>query len=316
MEITQPKTSYRALPVTTLADGQDFVVPVHRLNGREDGPTLGLIAVLHGDETLPNEIVRQVLCTVNPEELRGTIVALPAAYGPALEALTRNSPLDMLDLNRSFPGDPGGWATEQLAHVLTSQFLAELDLLVDIHSGGVFSTVDYVYMIEEASELALATGDDFYYLAREPHPGGLLGVARERGTPTVILELGGGLIDDGHFAAKGLRAVLNVLKHFSMIDGEPELPERRVVVDEMAWLRPRVGGILYPELGLERLGDTVHQAELLGRVVSPLTFEVLEELRAPFPRGRLVLLRGALSRVNPGDFAYMVGDLDAEVTLT
>jgi hypothetical protein len=310
------QTSYEPLTVATLADGQELMVPVHRLAGREDGPTLGLVALLHGDEMLPNEIIRRVLRAVDRTALRGSILAAPLGHGPAFEALSRNSPIDMLDLNRAFPGDRDGWVTERIAHVLAHDFLDRIDLLIDMHSGGVFPTVDYVYMTPEARELALALGCELMYVTRDPHPGGLLGVARARGIPAAILEIGGGLVADDVFAAKGVRAVLNVLKRFGMIDGEPELPEQQVLFDEMAWLRPAAGGILHPEIALDRLGSIVSRGELLGRVVSAATYDVLEEMRAPFERGYLVLLRASLSRVNPGDFAYMVGNADSTVELT
>jgi predicted deacylase len=315
-DFSKLQTSYEALRVASLADGQELVVPVHRLAGSGDGPTLGLVALLHGDETLPNEIVRRVLQAVDPTGLRGSILAAPLGHAPALEALTRNSPIDMLDLNRSFPGARDGWVTERLAYVLAHEFLDRVDLLIDMHSGGVFPTVDYVYTTPEARTLALALGCELMYVARDPHPGGLLGVARARGIPATILEIGGGLVGDEYFIGKGVRAVLNVLKRFGMIDGEPELPEQQILFDEMAWLRPAAGGILYPEVALDRLGGVVVRGELLGRVVSAATYEVLEELRAPFERGYLVLLRASLSRVNPGDFAYMVGNADSTVDLT
>ena len=38
----------------------------------------------------------------------GTILALPCANPLAYESRTRNTPIDMIDLNRVFPGDPGG----------------------------------------------------------------------------------------------------------------------------------------------------------------------------------------------------------------
>jgi predicted deacylase len=302
------------VPVTTLADGQELVLPVHRLEGGAPGPTLGLIALLHGDETLSHEIVRRVLVDVPVADLRGTIVAVPAAYGPALEALTRNSPIDMLDLNRSFPGDPDGWLTEQLAHVITEHFLPELDYLLDLHSAGIFPTVDYVYVADGERELALALslGCEHVYVAAEPHLGGLAGFARTRGITTAMLEIGGGLVADEPLVEKGVSAVLGALRHTRMLSAEPEPPRRQVVFEEMAWLRPRAGGILYPAVGVDRLGTTVGRDELLGRVVNPLTYEVVEELRCPFHRGLLVLLRASLSRVNPGDFAYMLGNAESE----
>lgn len=312
----QPATAYEQLRVTTLADGQDLVVPIHRLTGAAGGPTLGLVALLHGDETLPNEIIRRVLTLVDSRTLRGQIIAAPASHGPALEALSRNSPLDMLDLNRSFPGDRHGWVTEQLAHVLSSFLFEEIDALIDLHAGGLFATVDYVYLVEEARELALSLGWKHNYVATTPHPGGLLGVAGRSGIPAVILEVGGGPAADEPLIVRGVRSILNALKHLDMIDGEIEIPEPQIVFTELATLRPRFGGILYPELGLERLGSVVRRGELLGRVVSPLTYKVLEEMRSPFDNGNVVLLRGALGRINPGDFAYMIGNADSASAVT
>jgi hypothetical protein len=76
----------------------------------------------------------------------------------------------------------------------------------------------------------------------------------------------------------------------------------------MAVIRPRLGGMLYPEIGLDQLGKEVRGGTLLGRVVSPYTFETLEEIRAPFDRGYMILLRGGMMRVNPGDYGYMVAN--------
>jgi uncharacterized protein len=311
-EKLRPATVYESLTVTTLADGQKLAVPIHRLSGAVGGPTVGLVALLHGDETLPNEIIRRALNSIDPKTLRGEIIALPASHGPALEALSRNSPLDMLDLNRSFPGNPSGWLTEQLAHALSSYLLERVDALIDFHSGGLFATVDYVYMVDEARELALSMGCEHNYLTAESHPGGLLGVACSRGIPAAILELGGGQEADEQLLTKGVRAILNALKHLDMLDGNLDVPEPQVVFTELATLRPRAGGIIHPEIGLDRLGGITQRDELLGRVVSPFTYEVLEELRCPFDRGRVVLLRPALGRINPGEFAYMLGNVDTE----
>ena len=78
----------------------------------------------------------------------------------------------------------------------------------------------------------------------------------------------------------------------------------------MAVIRPRVGGMLHPEIGLDQLGKEVRGGTLLGRVLSPHTFETLEEIRAPFERGYMILLRGGMMRVHPGDYGYMVANAE------
>src|SRR5438445_8836170 len=149
-------TTFEKIPVTTLASGFELFIPLHRLVGRTSGPTLGLSAVVHGDEPLTNEVIRQVLTTIDPAGLRGTILAVPIANPLAFESLTRHTPIDMLDMNRNFPGSPAGWLSEQTAHVLATRFVSQLDVHLDLHTGGLFPTVDYVYIFDKSRELWLA----------------------------------------------------------------------------------------------------------------------------------------------------------------
>ncbi len=301
-------TQYERLRVTTLASGEDLFIPVHRLQGASPGPTLGLSALVHGDEPLPNEVVRRVLSSVEPARLRGSILAIPVANPLAFQSLSRNTPIDMLDINRLFPGDPGGWLSEQMAHVLSTQFIPRVDVHVDLHSGGTFPTVDYVYLFEGSRDLSVAFGSHLLFSPAQPYQGTFAEPARARGIPFFTAELGGGSLLDARYIDKGVRGVTNVLKQLGMLDGPVERPAVQTIVTEMAVIRPRVGGVLYPEVGLDCLGQEVPGGTLLGRVVSPYTFETLEEIHQPFERGYMILLRGAITRVNPGDYAYMVGN--------
>ena len=301
-------THYEQILVTTLASGRELFIPLHRLEGRSAGPTLGLTAVVHGDEPLTNEVIRQVLMRVDPAALRGTILAVPVVNALAFESLTRHTPIDQLDLNRNFPGSPSGWLSEQIAHVLSTRFVSHLDVHVDLHTGGVFPTVDYVYLFEKSRELSLAFGSRFLFAPTQPYQGTFAVPARERGIPFFTAELGGGSFLDAHYIEHGVRGVLNVLRQLGMIDGEVIRPPQQTVVTDMAVIRPWVGGVLYPEIGLDQLGAEVPGDTLLGRVLSPYTFETLEEIRAPFERGIMILLRGGIMRVNPGDYGYMVAN--------
>ena len=68
--------------------------------------------------------------------MRGEITILPMANVPAVMAARRRSPLDNGNLNRAFPGSPGGTPTERLAHFLEHELFPRHDVVFDIHSGG------------------------------------------------------------------------------------------------------------------------------------------------------------------------------------
>lgn len=300
---------YQPIPVTTLANGYELALPVHELSGAHPGPTLGLLSLIHGDEPLPNVILQKVYRELDLDQLRGTVLILPVANPLAYEALTRNTPLDMTNMNRIFPGSPDGLLTEQLAHKIVTEFVPRLDYLVDFHSGGTFPTVDYVYLSKQMPELSFAFGSNILYDG-PGYEGTLSNVTEEQNIPTVVVEIGGGSLMDDDAIERGLRGAFNVLKRLDMLDGEPQTPEKQIVVEEMAVLRPHVGGVLYPEVKLDRVGESVPAGTVLGRIVSPYTFEELEVITAPFESNIMILLRGAITRVNPGDYAYMVAEGD------
>src|SRR5205814_252246 len=55
---------------------------------------------------------------------------------PAAMAASRTSPLDQVNLNRSFPGDPTRGPAAQIAYYIEHELLPRCDFVLDIHSGG------------------------------------------------------------------------------------------------------------------------------------------------------------------------------------
>jgi predicted deacylase len=304
--VTEGRETKR-VPVASIANGHGLELVTHTIRGGAgDGPRLGLIAGIHGDEPLGIETIRRFLAELDPASFSGSLFVLPVANPYAFQALTRNTTLDMTNLNRIFPGDPDGMLTEQLAHRIVETVVPSCDVLIDFHSGGNLATVDYVYLHDD---LGLAEAYGCEILFRGPSYAGSLGYhAREHGVPTIVSELGGGQQRNEHYVQKGLRGIRNVMKKLGMLPGEPEVPERQVVVTELVVLRPHHGGLMLSEVEPARLGEEVAKGTVLGRIVSPYTFEELETVTAPFDPSLLVLVREAVTKVDPGDYGFMVAN--------
>jgi len=299
------------IPVATLSNGHTLELVVHRLAGGGDGPRLGLIAGIHGDEPLGIEIVRRLLTELEGETFGGEIVALPVANAYAFAALTRSTPGDAANLNRVFPGNRDGTLSEQIAHLIASEFLPGCDYLIDLHSGGNLATVDYLYVGDDEA-LAKAFGCELLY--RGPAPGASLAAhAAASGTYTLIVELGGGQQRNEHFVRKGVRGIRNVMKHLGMLAGEPQLPAEQLIVSELADLKPHQGGLMLSRCSSEQLGESVTRGTELARIVSPYTLEVLESIPAPFEPSLLVLVRDAVTKVDPGDYGFIVANGETAV---
>jgi len=101
-----------------------------------DGPTVLLMAGNHGDEYEGQVALSNLIRALQPEQVQGRVIILPAANLPAAMAGTRLSPIDQGNLNRAFPGDPQGTPTSAIAHYIGSVLYPMADYLHDLHSGG------------------------------------------------------------------------------------------------------------------------------------------------------------------------------------
>jgi uncharacterized protein len=307
------ETKIEWIDVATMATGLDLRVAAHVIEGAHDGPTVAITAGIHGDEIVPIDVVRRVIKVIDPATLRGRIVAIPLVNPLSFEAFTRHTPHDMHNLNRVFPGTSDTWLSELLARAVTDYLVPRIDALLDLHAGGPVPTVDYVYAL---NDLELSRSFLFPTLYRGSSYPGSLGthVIEAKGVPVVVAEIGGGGQFDGRYVQRGVAGVLNALRQLGALPGPVERAPRQTLLTKMKIVRPRHGGILHPAVGADRLGEQVPAGTVLGCVRNPQTFEVLEEFIAPFDPTHLVLVRGVMSKVHPGDYGYMLGDVrSAEV---
>jgi uncharacterized protein len=304
----QPAThEIEYVPVTTMANGHRVEIAVHRLQGAQPGPRIVLFGGIHGDEANGVESVRRIVEAIDVAELSGTVVAVPVCNPYAYETMTRHTMQDGLNLNRLFPGDRNGSLTEQLAAVL-SEIQEGADFFIDYHSSGLYSTVDYAYLHDEGRAMSEAYGTPLMY-HHSSYPGSSTELALKAGIPAMVSELGGGGQLTTEFLDRAVAGTLNVLRAIGMLQGEAAKPQtEQRVMTVLTTLRPTRGGAMISDFGPETLGSSVPQGTVLGRVINAHTFEVEEELRAPYDPTIIVLTREQYTRVAPGDYGFMVGD--------
>ena len=89
-------------------------------NGR--GPTVIIEGGNHGDEYEGPITIGELIRDLDPDEVQGRLILMPANNVHAVRAGRRTSPVDGLNFNRSFPGDPRGSITEQIAAYVVDHY--------------------------------------------------------------------------------------------------------------------------------------------------------------------------------------------------
>lgn len=272
--------------VGQFADGSPVVVPVVAIRGAADGPTAYLQAGIHGDEVTGIEVCRRVMASLDPEEVRGTVVAVPIGNVPAYLNRSRSF-LDEergpIDMNRVFPGDPSGLLTERIAWTLVDEFLRPADYAVDFHSalaGCAIAPCAYVSGAEGhpvrqvQQQLAEAFGLGLICLQEGTTEFGhsnltrsFCATAERAGVPAIIAEMGesgritAGVVERGVAGARRALAALGNL----VPDGAPPPPSVRFRA--IAFVHAERGGLVNHAVAL---GDRVEEGDVLGMVVDPV----------------------------------------------
>jgi N-alpha-acetyl-L-2,4-diaminobutyrate deacetylase len=196
------------------------------------GPTALLTGANHGDEYEGPLALFDLARMLDPKDVSGMVIIVPAMNYPAFRAGTRTSPIDKGNMNRTFPGRPDGTVTEKIADYFQRELLPRADIVLDFHSGG--KTLDFVPFCaahvlpdkaQEAKAFAAVEAFSAPYSVKmlEIDTVGMYDTAAEEmGKVFVTTELGGGGTARAETVRIARRGVINVLRHAGIVAGAPD----------------------------------------------------------------------------------------------
>ena len=247
------------------------------------GPSLLFTGGNHGDEYEGPIALKKLAAELEPRDIRGTVIMIPALNPPAVLANVRCSPLDGVNMNRSFPGLRTGSVTEMLCHYVSNALLPKVEAVIDIHSGGrtlnfvPFAAMHYLSNPEQfkrTRDVVLAFDAPISLIIEELDTEGMIdGVVENSGKVFMFTELGGGGTASPETVQIAEQGVRNVLHHYGVLEGKPllrqdrGLPPSRIMAtpDENAYTVADETGLFEC---LVNLGDEVTEGQLIARIHS------------------------------------------------
>ena len=230
-----------------LPSGSWMTIPVVVTRGHEPGPTVWLSAAIHGDEVCGVEIIRQVLRHISPDNVKGTVIAVPVVNVPGFATGDRYMP-DRRDLNRCFPGSSRGSLASRFAHLFMHEIVARCSVGIDYHTGSdhrrnlpqIRADLDDPHTNELANVFAAPLT-----MHARLRDGSLREAAVSKGTTTLLYEGGEAWRFDNAAIDTGVAGTLRVLHHLDMID--PPNPAAETTGTQISrssrWLRSPMSGV-------------------------------------------------------------------------
>jgi predicted deacylase len=259
------------------------LIPLTVINGLKGVNPNGLVAFggTHGNEWEGPVAIKRLCAELDPERLSGRIILIPQLSESACRANTRVSPLDGVNMNRAFPGNPRGTISYRISNFVKTKIFPQVRIVIDIHAGGnegVFPHVTSFHPIPdpaqqaETATVAKLFDTPFVMIYSSDMASGLLtDEAEAEGKITIGSEFGYAEAVNRTGTRHAYEGIKNVLRHYGMLD-EPVVkidtsrntPAVFVEASKIENYIPAPSdGIWEPVIDL---GDEVAEGQLIGRL--------------------------------------------------
>jgi predicted deacylase len=292
------------------ASTHDVTLPYIVVNGTQAGPRLCVLGGVHPLEYAGTQGVLKVANEVDPKTMKGTLFLLPVVNTDGFHAKAAfNNPIDYVNQNRVYPGDPKGTMSRRVAHLVFNEFVSKSGYLIDSHGGDLTEDISkYVIIANTKDEklrktmIDMASCYDSFFIQTTNIVGSSKEAMTKYGIPCITPETGTPYpvkVDDVNWHYNG---IMNVMKLLGMMEGTPKLKKQS--------LDPEVQKVVAEHGGLwiQRIdaGSHVKKGDILGEVIS-LVGETLETLEAPCP-GVISTSRTYVT-VNQGDVLAQIAQV-------
>jgi len=209
--------------------GQHWYVSVVVVKGEKPGKRVALVSGVHGDEISPIRTIQAVLEQLDPAALSGSVLAVLDVSSPALEGMARRWPnsdrgIDLIDINREWPGSENGPnAASRQAWLLFNKLMKpNADYAIDFHTAttGMDMTAFHLARMDLPEVKAMAElypidqiFDDVAY------PTLLANAFIDAGIPAFTPEIGAPRALDRPMIELFVEGTMNVLKLHGLIEG-------------------------------------------------------------------------------------------------
>src|SRR5664279_895931 len=214
------------------------LVPLTVINGLrspEPGttpPGLAAFGGTHGNEWEGQVAVKRLCQELDPAEICGRVILMPQLSEGACAANQRVSPLDQVNMNRAFPGNPRGTISYRISNFVKTRVFPQVRIVVDIHAGGreggfalctSFHPVPDLVQRAEIAKAAELFDPPFMLIYSSQMASGLLtDEAEADGKIAIGGEFGFGEGVNRKGVLHAYEGIRNVLRHYGMLTGPVE----------------------------------------------------------------------------------------------
>ena len=258
------------LDVARLHTRTPILVPVFVERSKIDGPTVLLMAGLHGDEINGIEIIRRLIRKGFNKPNIGTIICLPVFNIFGFLNLKRELP-DGRDLNRSFPGSESGSLASQFAYHFMKEITPHVDYVIDFHTGSAqrnnISQIRCVFKDAESIELAKIFNPPFI-LNSSYIPKTIRESLSKKGKKMSLFEGGKANSIEESIVEEGINGVKRFIQHLGMRTFKIDISKDRepIFLSESKWMRAPNSGMFQATI---KNGSKVSKGEIIGIVTDP-----------------------------------------------
>lgn len=262
------------------------LVPMTVINGIAGGglaESRGVVAFggTHGNEYEGQVAVKRLCTDLMPEDMRGRLILIPQLSESACRAHQRSSPLDGINMNRAFPGNPRGSLSHRISNFIKTVVFPQVRVVLDFHAGGMeavfpictsFHPLPDPRQHAETAEIARLFDTPFIFIySRQMASGLLTDEAEDEGKIALGGEFGKAQAVGSHGVRHVYQGMKNVLRRYGMLSGEIErIDVHRSTAPRMVQAPYLTDYIPTPRSGIWEpvvtAGTDVREGELLGRI--------------------------------------------------